>query len=64
MGVIGLIGGVFYAELSVSNRLQGYAPNEPEVKKYGFYTAEELELYSRDLIENGELIGRNPIEKV
>lgn len=63
MGALGLIGGLVYTDLSVTQRLMGIYPNAPEVKKLGFYTKEELEEWRKDDISNGELIGRVPKER-
>jgi hypothetical protein len=59
----GAFAGLMYADLSISQRLMGLLPNEPEVKRYGFYTPEELAEYAKDDIANGVLIGRIPKEK-
>ena len=64
MGSLGLLGGILFVDLSITQRLMGIYPNEPEVKRYGFYTKEELEEWHKDDIPNGELIGRVPKERV
>lgn len=63
MGVMGLLGGIMYVDLSITQRLMGIYPNEPEVKKFGFYTKEELDEWRKDDIAHGELIGRIPKER-
>lgn len=63
MGLIGLMGGCLYADLTISQRLMGLYPNEPEVERFGAYTAAELEDYAKNDIANGELIGRVPKER-
>jgi hypothetical protein len=63
MGALGLVGGFIYADLSVTQRLMGIYPNEPEVRKYGFYSQEELSEWRKNDITNGDLIGRVPKER-
>ncbi len=63
MGFIGFLGGVAFVDLSVTQRLLGIYPNEPEVKKFGFYTQEELDEWAKDVVPNGDLIGRLPKSK-
>jgi hypothetical protein len=63
LGSLGLVAGVFYADLSSTQRLMGIYPNEAEVARYGFYTKEQLEEYAKDDIPCGELVGRIPKEK-
>ena len=63
MAFTGAFAGLLYADLSISQRLMGLLPNEPEVKRYGFYTQEELDEFAKDDIVNGSLIGRVPKER-
>ncbi len=60
MGFIGFLAGVAYVDLSVTQRLIGIYPNEPEVKKFGSYTQAELDEWAKDVLPNGDLIGRIP----
>lgn len=63
MGFLGVAGGLAYTDLSVTQRLMGIYPNEPEVRRFGFYTQQELDEWHKDDIPHGELIGRVPKER-